>query len=137
MRVARRFNSRNAELRPASPRRGRLSFLPTEKPAIEPGTKSQKLRAKSQEPRAFSSQLAASSYSPRHKLLQPQQLFANFDFSVPRILAERVAFAGKDQESGRHALTVERAFQEIILADGDAHVVGAGHDMRRRGYLAE
>jgi hypothetical protein len=30
--------------------------------------------------------------------LQPLQLFADFDFSVPGILCQRVAFAGEDQE---------------------------------------
>jgi hypothetical protein len=35
--------------------------------------------------------------------LEPLQLFANFDFSVPRVLAQAVTFAGKDQQGVRDA----------------------------------
>jgi hypothetical protein len=42
---------------------------------------------------------------------QPLQFFADFDFSVPRIFVERVAFAGKDKKRVGDAERVERVFE--------------------------
>jgi hypothetical protein len=39
---------------------------------------------------------------PAAVLLQPLQFFADFDFSVPGIFVERMAFAGKDQQVARN-----------------------------------
>src|SRR5579872_490375 len=68
---------------------------------------------------------------------QPLQFFANFDLSVPGILAEAVAFAGKDEQRLRNAEGVERVLEQIVLKHGHADVTSSGDHVRGRFHFVD
>src|SRR5215831_522916 len=61
--------------------------------------------------------------------LQPLQLFADFDFSVPGVFVEGVAFSGKNQERTRDAEVMQGVVEQVVFSDRDANVVSASDDV--------
>src|ERR1700730_6144542 len=64
-------------------------------------------------------------------LRQPLQLFAHFYFSVPGILREIVALAGKDEQVTRNIQLVQSAIEQIVLEHSHSNIVRASDDVCR------